>query len=69
MMCRLCLPVAEATDGGVKCFVGVSVKVSPLEGPGCWLSTSGFLLSFHCHLALLGWLDDLACWHLSLQDG
>ena len=32
MLCELSLPVAEATDGGLMCFVWVSVKVSSLEG-------------------------------------
>ena len=27
--------MTQATDSGLKCFVGVSVKVSGLEGPGC----------------------------------
>ena len=40
MWCCLSSNVAEATDGGLKCFVGVSVKVSSLEGPGCWSSTT-----------------------------
>ena len=31
-------PVAEATDGGLKCFAGVNVNVSGLEGPACGLS-------------------------------
>ena len=70
------LPVAEATGSGLKCFVGVSVKVSSLEGPTCWSSTTmkevscplGALL-FGCHLALLRRLvDDLASWHLSLWN-
>ena len=38
MLCWLSSPVAEATDGKLKCFVGVNVKVSGLEGPACWLS-------------------------------
>ena len=29
---------AQATDDRLKCFVRVSVKVSVLEGLGCWLS-------------------------------
>ena len=32
--------MAEATEGGLKCFVGVSVKVSGLEGLACWSSTT-----------------------------
>ena len=31
--------MAEATDGQLKYFVGVSVKVSGLEGPDCWSAT------------------------------
>ena len=27
--------LVEATDGALKCFVGVSVKESSREGPGC----------------------------------
>ena len=40
MFCWLSLPVAEATDGGWMCFVGVTVKVSGLQGPACWSSTT-----------------------------
>ena len=68
------LTVAEATDGGFKCFVGVNVKVNCLEGPACWSSMirppSGLLmLSFVCQMALLSGLNDLACRRLSLWDG
>ena len=35
-LCSLSLPVAEATDGGLKCFVGVNVKLSGLKGPAFW---------------------------------
>ena len=38
MLCGLFSPVAEATDGGLKCFLGINVNVSGLEGPACWLS-------------------------------
>ena len=38
MLCWLSLPVAEATDGGLKSFIGVTVKVSGLEDPACWSS-------------------------------
>ena len=31
LLCALSSPVAEATDGGLKCFVGISVKGSSLE--------------------------------------
>ena len=40
MSCELSLPVAEATDGGLNCFVVVSMKVSGIEGPACWSSTT-----------------------------
>ena len=40
MLCGLSSPVAFATDGGLNCFIGVNVKVSGLEGPVCWLSTT-----------------------------
>ena len=40
MLCWLSTPVAETTDGGLKCFVGVSVNVSGLEGKVCGLSTT-----------------------------
>ena len=64
--------MAEATDGGLKCFVRVSVKVSGLEGLVLLEEhqlSSLLLLSFSCHLALLSGWDGLACCHLSLQDG
>ena len=35
MLCWLSLPVAEANDGGLKCFVAVNMNVSGLEGPTC----------------------------------
>ena len=50
--------MAEVTDSELKYFVGVSVKVSGLEGLCYWL----LLLSFGCHLARLRRLDGLACW-------
>ena len=34
MLCKLSLLVAEATDSGLKCFVGVSVEVIGLERSG-----------------------------------
>ena len=40
ILCLLSSPVAEATYGGLKYFVGVTVKVSGLESPGSWLSTT-----------------------------
>ena len=33
MLCELLPPVAEATDGGLKCFLWVIVKVISLECP------------------------------------
>ena len=38
MLCWLSSPVAEATDGKLKCFVGVNVKVSGLQGWMIWLA-------------------------------
>ena len=35
MLYWLSSSVAEATDGGLKCFVSVEVNVSGLEGPAC----------------------------------
>ena len=32
--------VTEATDRGLKCFVGVKVNKSGLESPACWSSTT-----------------------------
>ena len=40
MLCWLSLPVAEASDEGLKCFIGVNVNISGLEGPVCRLSTT-----------------------------
>ena len=40
MLCLLSLPVAEATDGGLKCFIWVNVMVSGVVGPVCWSSTT-----------------------------
>ena len=61
MFCELSLPVAEATDGRLKC----SVKVSGLSGllvlnkyEGSRLP-SGMLLCSGCLLASLSWLNDL----------
>ena len=45
-------PVAEASDGGLKCFIGVKVNTSGLEGPACWSSTTMkevSLLTFYSH--------------------
>ena len=33
-------PVVDTTNGGLKCFVVVSVKISGVEGPSCWSSTT-----------------------------
>ena len=35
MLCTLSSPVTEPTDGGLKCFVGLMMKCSCLEVPGC----------------------------------
>ena len=40
MLYELSSPVAEATDGRLKCFVGVNVKVSIFEGLACWSPTT-----------------------------
>ena len=40
MLSCLSSPVAEATDSGLNCFAGVSVKVNELEHPASWLSTT-----------------------------
>ena len=65
MLCWLSSPVAEATDGRLRCFISVNVNASGLEGPvgdqrlGKKSIASGLLLlSFACHLALLSRLDD-----------
>ena len=39
MLCKLSSLVTEATNNGLKCFVGFNVKVNGLEGPTCWSST------------------------------
>ena len=41
MLCGLSSPVADAIDGGLNYFVKVNMKVSGLEGPACWSSTTG----------------------------
>ena len=33
MLCLLSSIVAEATNGGLRCFVGINVKVNGPEGP------------------------------------
>ena len=38
MLCWLSSPVAEVKDRWLKCFVGVKVHLSGLEGPACLLS-------------------------------
>ena len=67
ILCWLSSPLAEATEGGLKCFVNVKVNVSGLED-SCLSSTTmkevGFLLDCCCcpvlgHLALLSRLDEL----------
>ena len=40
LLCSHSSPVEEATDGGLKCFTGVNVKVSGLEGQACWSSAT-----------------------------
>ena len=53
--------IAGATNGGLKCFVGVQVNVSGLEGPACcWPSTTlkeiGCPQDYCCFLLLATWL-------------
>ena len=36
MLCWPFSTVAESTDGRLKCFVSINVKVSGLEDPACW---------------------------------
>ena len=65
--------MTEATDGGLKCLLGLLVTCSCLEGPGLVLVNnlvgnmlpSGLFLSSRYHLALFHCLDDLACYHLN----
>ena len=59
ILCELSLPVAEETDCGLKCLVGVSVKVSGLEGPSFWLPTTTKKVG--CHLGCCCPLG--ATWH------
>ena len=62
MLCWLSSPVAEATDGGMKCFVSINVKVSGLEGPACWSAMTrkevGCPLDCCCCPLLATWF----CW-------
>ena len=39
-MCALSSPVIEATDSGLKTFLGLMVKFSCLEVPGCSSTTT-----------------------------
>ena len=56
MLCWLSSPVAEATDGGLKCFVSINVNVSDLEGSICGSSMTrnevGCLLHCYCYSLL-----------------
>ena len=65
MLCWLSLAVAEATEGGLNCFAGVSVKVSGLEGLACWSSTTRKEVS--CPL-LLDSADQVGCAGLLAYD-
>ena len=75
MLCWLSSPVAKVTDGGLKCFVCVNVKVSGLEFAasllviydyeGSQLPSCLLLLSFGCHWGL----DDLVYRHPRFWDG
>ena len=33
-------PVAEATDRGLKCCIGININISDPEGPACWSSVT-----------------------------
>ena len=69
MLCWLSSPVAEATDGGLRCFIRVSVKVSTLEGFACWSTTTRRKsAAFWVAAVLFSGLDGLTHWHLSLWD-
>ena len=54
MFCELSSPVAEATDGGLKCLARFSMKISGPKGPACWSSITtkeiGCTLGFCCPL-------------------
>ena len=56
--CWLQRSVAEATDEGLKCFIGFNVNISGLEGPACSLSRSSKEVSCPGLKAFesLGWL-------------
>ena len=40
ILCALSLPVTEATNIGLNCFLGLMVKCSCVEGLGCCSSTT-----------------------------
>ena len=54
ILCALSLPVTEATDSGLKALVGLMVKCSSLELPGCCSSTTRYEvcgpLGYYCSL-------------------
>ena len=60
MSCECSSPVAETTDGRLNCFVGLRVKVSSVEGPGCWSSTTKDICS---HLVVLVAVAAKNLWH------
>ena len=53
MLCELFSHVTEATDGGLKLLLGLMVKCSCLEIPGCCSFTTKYEVSGHlgcyCH--------------------
>ena len=53
MLFLLSSPVVELTDGGLKCFFGVNVKVSGLKGSACWSSTTSKLTALWITAAVL----------------
>ena len=54
------MPVTETTGGTLKCFVGVNVKVSGLEGPAClslvMMKKIGCPLDCFCCPMVVTWL-------------
>ena len=59
--------MAEATDGRLNCFGGVSVEVSGLEGQECWLPTYRKEVGCHCN-RLVGFCLQLVMMCLSGKD-
>ena len=67
--------MAETTDGGLKCSIGVSLRYAVLKAwvvshqqlqrksAALWVAAVLWL-----PIRFFSWLDDLACWDLSLWD-